>query len=211
MKNKKETKEIINILKEMYPDAKCSLNFNTPFQITIAVLLSAQATDIGVNKATAKLFLDYPTIYDMEKLSISEIEDYIKTINYHYVKAKHIFLLIKKVIKEYGGEIPNNMTDLLSLPGIGRKSANVILLEGFSSPVGIAVDTHAKRISNRIGFSEEDDPQKVEQDLLKVVDKKDYYDANHLFVWHGRYICKARKPECERCKLQRYCKFYKEK
>ena len=123
-------------------------------------------------------------------------------------KAKNIIACSKKLIEDYNGVVPNNMKDLISLPGIGRKCANVIMLEAFNNPIGIAVDTHAKRISNRIGLSSKEDPEKIEQDLLKKIDKKYYYDVNHLFVWHGRNTCTARNPKCNSCTICNYCDFY---
>ena len=208
MKTKKEAVEIIELLKKTYPDATCSLDFTTPFQMVIAVMLSAQCTDERVNKTTPFLFAKADTPEKMSKLSLEEIELIIKPCGFYKNKAKNVLACSKMLVQDFNGIVPDNMEDLQKLPGIGRKSANVIMLEAFKNPKGIAVDTHAKRISNRIGFSSKLDPEKIEEDLLKVIPKEYYYDANHLFVWHGRATCDARKPKCEVCKIKNYCKTY---
>lgn len=209
MKSKKDTIKIIEILKKTYPDATCSLDFSTPYQMAISVMLSAQCTDERVNKTTPGLFAKADTPEKMSKLSLEEIEKIIKPCGFYKNKAKNVLACSKMLVEEFDGIVPDNMEDLQKLPGIGRKSANVIMLEAFRNPQGIAVDTHAKRISNRIGFSKESDPEKIEKDLLKVVPKQYYYDANHLFVWHGRKTCDARKPKCEECAVKDYCNTYK--
>ena len=209
MKTKKEAIEIIKILKEYYPEATCSLDFTSPFEMAIAVMLSAQCTDERVNKTTPTLFKKANTPEKMSKLSLEEIESIVKPCGFYKTKAKNILACSKMLVNEFKGVVPEDMENLQKLPGIGRKSANVIMLEAFNNPQGIAVDTHARRISNKIGFSKESDPEKIEQDLLKVLPKECYYDANHLFVWHGRYTCIARKPQCEKCPIKIYCNSYK--
>ena len=211
MKTKKEAQEIIKILKEYYPDAVCSLDFTSPFEMMISVMLAAQCTDERVNKTTPNLFDKYNTPEKMVMISQEELENIIHPCGFYKTKAKNIIATSKILIEKYGGKVPENMKDLQSLPGVGRKSANVIMLEAFHNPQGIAVDTHAKRISNRIGFSNETDPEKVEQDLLKQIPKELYYDVNHLLVWHGRKICDARKPKCDVCPVSNYCKEYRKK
>ncbi len=208
MKTKKQINEIINKLKNKYPEAKCSLDFNNSYEMLIAVLLSAQCTDERVNKTTPKLFEKYNSPEKMLSLNNSELEKYISSINFFKVKANNILKLSKILVEEFNGIVPDNMEELMKLPGIGRKSANVIMLEAFNNPQGVAIDTHAKRISNRIGISNKEDPSEIEKDILLKLDKKDYYDANHLFVWHGRYTCKARKPECTNCPITDMCDFY---
>lgn len=205
MKSKKEAKEIINILKNYYPEATCSLNFKTPFQMVIAVMLSAQCTDERVNKTTPLLFKDYGTPEKIAKIDIKKLEEIIHPCGFYKNKAKNALECSKKLITDYNSIVPNNMKDLMSLPGVGRKSANVIMLEAFNDPQGIAVDTHAKRISNKIGLSNNSDPEKIEQDLLKQFDKIDWKDVNHLLVWHGRYTCTARNPKCDKCPLSKIC------
>ena len=209
MKSKKDVKEIIKILKETYPEAECSLDFSNPFQMAVAVLLSAQCTDARVNIVTKELFKVAPTAKEMNTLTIKEIEKYIASCGLYKTKAKNIKGLAEMVMDKYNGEIPDTMEELVKLPGIVRKSANVVMLEAFHNPQGVAIDTHAKRICNRIGISKEESPEKIEQDLLKKIDKDEYFDANHLFVWHGRYTCKARKPECEKCTITKYCNYFK--
>ena len=208
MKTKKEAVKIIEILKEYYPDCKCSLDFMSPFEMMIAVMLSAQCTDERVNKTTPSLFKKYNTPEAMANIDLEELEEIIHPCGFYKNKAKNIKACSQKLLTEFGGIVPNDMELLQSLPGVGRKSANVIMLEAFQNPVGIAVDTHAKRICNKVGFSKQEDPLKIEQDLLKVVPKKYYYDVNHLLVWHGRKTCPARKPQCEKCPINSYCDFH---
>ena len=209
MKKKDEAIEIIKILKEFYPDATCSLDFTTPFEMMIAVMLSAQCTDERVNKTTPKLFSKYNIPEKLAEIDIKELEEIIHPCGFYKNKAKNIKACSQKLIEEYKGIVPDDMEKLQSLPGVGRKSANVIMLEAFHNPQGIAVDTHAKRISNKMGFSKQKEPEKIEQDLLKQIPKEYYYDVNHLFVWHGRNICIARSPKCKECPVNKYCKEYK--
>lgn len=209
MKTKKDAIQIVKILKEYYPDATCSLDFETPFQMLIAVMLSAQCTDERVNKTTPDLFKKYGTPEKMAEADIKDIEKIIHPCGFYKNKAKNIKACSKMLIEEFDSIVPQDMELLQKLPGVGRKSANVVMLEAFHNPQGIAVDTHAKRISNRIGFSKQTDPEKVEKDLLKQIPKEYYYDVNHLFVWHGRKTCDARKPKCEECPVKEYCEEYK--
>ena len=209
--NQEKAVKIIKKLKEMYPDATCSLDFSTPFQMLVAVCLSAQCTDERVNKTTPEIFEKYPTVYDFYNMHIKVLEELIHPCGFYKNKAKNLKAASKMIIEKFNGVVPDNMEDLTSIPGVGRKSANVIMLEAFHNPQGIAVDTHAKRIANRIGFSKETDPLKIEQDLLKVIPKEYYYDVNHLLVWHGRKTCTARNPKCEECALNDLCESYKMK
>ena len=203
--------ELIKILKDYYPDATCSLDFNTPFELVVAVMLSAQCTDERVNKTTPKLFERCKTIQDFANIDINELEEIIHPCGFYKNKAKNIKLCAKQVLENFNGEVPQTMGELMSLAGIGRKSANVIMLEVFGIAQGIAVDTHAKRISNLVGLSDEKDPLKIEQDLLKIFSKNDIKDINHLFVWHGRNTCIARHPKCDICSIKDFCKYYKNK
>ena len=198
----------INILKQTYPDATCSLDFKNPFQITVAVMLSAQCTDERVNKTTPALFEKCKTIEDFANIDIKELEEIIHPCGFYKNKAKNIKECARMVLTKFNGEVPHTMDELLTLPGIGRKSANVILLEAFGIAKGIAVDTHAKRVSNRMGLSLETDPEKIEQDLLKIFPKEYLKDINHLFVWHGRKTCDSRKPLCDTCTVKQFCKYY---
>ena len=205
---KKDAIKTIEILKKTYPDATCSLDFNTPFQMVVAVALSAQCTDARVNLVTPALFQRCPTIEDFANIDIKELESLIHSCGFYKNKAKNIKLCAKQVIENFDGKVPQTMEELVSLAGIGRKSANVILLEAFGISNGIAIDTHAKRISNKMGFSTESTPEKIEQDLLKIFPKKYLKDINHLLVWHGRNTCIARKPLCEKCTVKEYCKSF---
>lgn len=208
MKTKKDVIEIIEILKDFYPDAVCSLNFKTPFEMMVSVMLAAQCTDERVNKTTPNLFNKYNTPESIAKMDLKELEEIIHPCGFYRTKAKNLKACSQKLLDEFNGQVPQNMKDLQSLPGVGRKSANVVMLEAFHNPQGIAVDTHAKRISNKMGFSDQAEPEKIEQDLLKQIPKEYYYDVNHLFVWHGRKICDARKPKCEECPVKKYCDEY---
>ncbi len=174
MKTKKEAEEIIEILKSYYPDCKCSLDFRNPFEMMIAVMLSAQCTDERVNKTTPNLFVQYDTPEKIANMDLEELEQIIHPCGFYKNKAKNIKACSQKLLDEFGGIVPNDIDLLQTLPGVGRKSANVIMLEAFQNPVGIAVDTHAKRISNKLGFSSQTDPIKIEQDLLKVFSQKHY-------------------------------------
>lgn len=208
---KNEVRDFVEILKQTYPDATCSLDFKTPFQMVVAVMLSAQCTDERVNKTTPALFERCKTVQDFADIDIKELEEIIHPCGFYKNKAKNIKLCAKQVLENFDGKVPDNMDDLQSLAGVGRKSANVVMLEVFNKPQGIAVDTHAKRISNLIGLSKESDPSKIEQDLVKIFPKEYLKDINHLFVWHGRNTCIARKPKCDICTVKKYCKYYKKR
>ena len=206
--NKKEAVEIIKKLKEYYPDATCSLDFKTPFEMVISVMLSAQCTDERVNKTTPSLFEKYSTPQSICDMELEELERIIHPCGFYKNKAKNIKAMAKEILEKYNGKVPETMEELITLPGVGRKSANVVMLEAFNNPQGIAVDTHAKRIANRVGLSKNTVPEKVEQDILKLIPKEYYKDVNHLFVWHGRKICNARKPKCNECPIKKYCRYY---
>lgn len=205
---KNEIIDLIEILKQTYPDATCSLDFSTPFEMVVAVMLSAQCTDERVNKTTPSLFEKCKTVEDFANIDIKELENIIHPCGFYKNKAKNIQLCAKQVLENFNGIVPNNMEDLLTLAGVGRKSANVILLEVYGIANGIAVDTHAKRISNKLGLSDKKEPEKIEQDLLKQISPEYLKDINHLFVWHGRNTCTARNPKCEKCTIKKYCKYY---
>ena len=204
-----EVVKIIKLLKKTYPDAKCSLNFETPFELAIAVMLSAQCTDERVNKTTPALFLKYNKPEDFANLDVSVIEKIIHPCGFYKNKAKNIKNMSIMLLDQFNGSVPQNIDDLIKLPGIGRKSANVIMLEAFNKPQGIAVDTHAKRISNRLGLSNNTDPLKIEQDLLKIIPYEYLKDVNHLFMWLGRDCCRAPNPNCKNCAIKKYCTFNK--
>lgn len=205
---KKDAKKIVEKMKERYPDATCSLDFTTPFEMLVSVMLSAQCTDERVNKTTLSIFAKYSTPEDFANIDIKKLEELIHPCGFYKNKAKNIKACAEKIVKEFNGQVPKTMEELITLPGVGRKSANVVMLEAFGDAQGIAVDTHCKRISNKIGLSHESEPEKIEQDLLKIFNKEDYKDVNHLFVWHGRNTCIARKPKCNECVVKDMCDEY---
>lgn len=205
MYNKNNAIKIVEILKEYYPDAKCSLDFTTPFEMVVATILSAQCTDERVNKTTPSIFSKYSTPEDFANMDINKLEDLIHPCGFYKNKAKNIKACAQKIINDFNGEVPKTPEELISLPGVGRKTANVVMLEAFGIAEGIAVDTHAKRISNLVGLSKETDPLKIEKDLLKLFPKEYLKDINHLLVWHGRNTCIARKPKCDICPINKYC------
>lgn len=199
-------KEIVNALENEYKDAKCSLNFNTPLELLIAVILSAQSTDAMINKITPKLFSELKNAKDFAKCDITHLERLIKSSGFYHNKAKNIKSACTIICEKHNGKVPNTMEELIKLPGVGRKTANVVLLNAFNICEGIAIDTHAKRIANRIGLSSNSDPSKIEQDLLKKIPKKDWNKMNHLLVYHGRATCTSKKPKCDACCINKWCK-----
>lgn len=206
--NKKIAIDIVKKLKEKYPDAKCSLDFTTPFEMLVAVSLSAQCTDERVNKVTPALFKRCTCLEDYISIPIYELEDLVHSCGFYRNKAKNIQQAATDVLEIFDGVVPNNHKDLTKLAGVGRKSANVIMLEAFGIASGIAVDTHAKRISNLMGLSKFKEPDKIEKDLLKIFPREHLKDINHLLVWHGRNTCVARKPKCDFCPVHIYCSNY---
>ena len=208
MYKKNNAIKIVEILKEYYPDAKCSLDFKTPFELLVATILSAQCTDERVNKTTPSIFAKYSTPVDFVNIDILELEKLIHSCGFYKNKAKNIKACANKILKDFGGEVPKSAEELITLPGVGRKTANVIMLEAFSIVQGIAIDTHAKRIANLVGLSSETDPLKIEKDLLKIFPNEYLKDVNHLFMWHGRNTCVARNPKCDICPINKYCSHF---
>ena len=206
--NREKIIEIIDNLIKEYPDTKGSLNFNNPFEILVAVCLSAQCTDERVNQVTPDLFKKFPTPELMAKADIVDLEALIHSCGFYRNKAKNLKAASQKIVYEFDGKVPQTMDELMSIPGVGRKSANVIMLEAFNDAQGIAVDTHCKRVSNRIGFSKESDPAKIEKDLLKALPKSYWVTVNHLLIDHGRKICKAQKPLCSICTIKTQCQYF---
>ncbi|SCH98993.1 endonuclease III [Romboutsia sp. 1001713B170207_170306_H8] len=205
----KDVNEILDKLEELYPDAKCELDYTTPFELLIATILSAQCTDIRVNIVTGKMFKKYNTPYDFNKLSVDEIIKEIKTCGLYKSKAEKIKLTSKIICEEYDGQVPNTFEELVKLPGVGRKTAGVVLSNAFNVPA-IAVDTHVFRVANRIGIVHTTTPEKTEFALMNTIPKQRWSHSHHLLIFHGRRICKARKPECGDCPIKSYCDYYKE-
>ena len=201
---------IVKTLLDTYPDAKCELEYQTPYELLVATVLSAQSTDVRVNIVTKELFKNYNTPEKILNLGEEKLMEYIKSIGFYNVKSKNIIALSHLLIQNYDSQVPDEMDELLKLPGVGRNTANGVLSNCFGVPA-IAVDTHVFRVSTRLGFSDKKDPLQVEQDLMKKISKKYWTDAHHAFIFHGRRICKARNPICELCSVQSYCKFYKKK
>ncbi len=209
MIRKKKIEEVLEILDKTYPDAHCELNFNTPFQLLVATMLSAQSTDKTVNKVTDKLFLKYPALEDFLKLDQSQLELEIKEIGLYKNKSKNIKEMCNILNEKFKGKVPDNMEDLVSLPGVGRKTANVVLSNAFGVPA-IAVDTHVFRVSNRIGLADAKNVDITEEQLRKNIPMDRWSKAHHLIIWHGRRICLARSPKCDDCPIEKYCRYYKE-
>lgn len=208
MKTEKEINKIFTIFAKDNPHPKTELKYINNYTLAIAVILSAQATDKGVNRATEALFSKIQTPEQMLNLGVDNLTKYIKTIGLYNAKVKNIMLMSKKLVEDYHSEIPNNFDELIKLPGIGRKTANVILNCVYNQPT-IAVDTHVFRTANRIGLSDKKTPELVEKDLLKSIPKKWLHNAHHWLVLHGRYVCKARKPLCLQCKINKFCDYYR--
>lgn len=207
-KTKKEVKEILDLLSELHPNAHCELVHSSPFELLIATILSAQCTDVRVNIVTEELFKKYNTPEDFKNLSIEEIEKEIKTCGLYKSKAKKIKETSSILVDKYNSELPDTLEELITLPGVGRKTAGVVLSNAFGIPA-IAVDTHVFRVSNRIGIVKEKTPEKTEFALMKTIEKERWTHSHHLLIFHGRRICKARKPECENCNIREYCNYYK--
>ena len=202
---KKRTRDIIRRLKRAYPDAKTALNHSNPFELLIATILSAQSTDVRVNIVTADLFRKYKKPEDYLKVSAHELEKDIHSTGFFRNKTKSIQGTAKLLTEQYGGEVPHTMDELLELPGVARKTANVVLGNAFGIKAGVVVDTHVTRLSHRLALSQEKTAEKIEQDLIPIVPKKDWVIFPHLMIYHGRKICKARNPLCAECTLEKLC------
>src|SRR6266487_1380880 len=196
---------IIAELRRLYPDAKCTLNFSNPLELLIATQLSAQCTDERVNIVTLDLFRKYRSAEDYATVSQEDLEQDIRPTGFYRNKAKNIRAACQRLITKYGGEVPHTMADLLTLPGVARKTANVVLGNAFGIIEGIVVDTHVGRLARRFSWTANEDPAKVEQDLMRLVPQKDWLNLPHLLIYHGRAICLARKPLCEQCALAQLC------
>jgi endonuclease-3 len=202
---KKRVRDIVSRLKRAYPGAKCSLNHTNPFELLIATILSAQCTDERVNIVTADLFRKYRKPEDYLKVSPRELEKDIQSTGFFRNKTKSIQGTSRVLTEEYRGEVPHTMEELLALPGVARKTANVVLGNAFDVKSGIVVDTHVTRLSHRLALSREKDAQKIERDLVEIVPKKDWVIFPHLMIYHGRKICRARNPLCAECVIEKQC------
>jgi endonuclease-3 len=201
----RRVREIIRLLRKHYPDTRTALDFRDPFGILVATILAAQCTDERVNKVTPGLFRTYPGPADFARADRAELEAIIRPTGFFRNKAKSLIGASQRIVEAYGGAVPDTMEELLTLPGVARKTANIVLSAGYGKAEGIAVDTHARRLSQRLGLSRQSDPVKIERDLLAVVPKKDWLEFNFLLVDHGRAVCQARKPRCPECFLRRLC------
>lgn len=205
MKRKERAEAFFEILAELYPDAACSLEYETPLQLLIATELSAQCTDARVNIVTRNLFKKYPDALSFAKADLDELENDIRSTGFYHNKAKNIIACCKKILSDFGGEIPDNMEDMLSLAGVGRKTANLVLGDIFGKG-GMVIDTHAKRLLKRVGLTKETDPAKVEKDTENLLSRDKHSDFCHRLVLHGRAYCSARNPRCESCPVSPICK-----
>jgi endonuclease III len=203
----RQAKGIYMALAKYYPQADCELNFRTPFQLLVATVLSAQCTDKTVNSVTPKLFRNFPTPQKMSAAPIAQIEQIVRPTGFFKVKARHIKDLSQILVTEYGGKVPSVQSELIKLPGVGRKTANVVLGHAFGIP-GITVDTHFGRLSRRFGWSESADPVKVEMDVAQLIPEKEWTNLSQVMIWHGRRICHARKPACGACPIAKRCPSY---
>lgn len=203
---KRRVRTVIRRLKKQYPDARCSLSYRNPFQLVVATILSAQCTDARVNMVTRDLFRKYPTVRSLAAADFDEVAEVIRSTGFFRNKAKSIIGMAQALIAQHRGRVPKTLDELVQLPGVGRKTANVVLGNAFGIDEGVVVDTHVTRISNRLRLTEHrSDAIKIEQDLMLVVPRKDWTMFPHLMIHHGRAICQARKPKCELCPVQDLC------
>ena len=199
------SREIIRRLEKEYPGRGTALDYSNPLELLVATILSAQSTDRQINKITPALFKKYPAAQNYAEADPEELEADIRSSGFYRNKAKNIRAAAKKIVEEFGGGVPRTMEELLTLPGVARKTANIVLNDGFGVVAGIAVDTHVKRLAGRLGLSEETNPDRIERDLMALIPEKDWGLVNYLLISHGRAVCAARKPLCERCSLADLC------
>ncbi|MFH0897097.1 MAG: endonuclease III [Candidatus Bathyarchaeota archaeon] len=197
--------EVIRLLRREYPPAKIALNYSNPLELLVATILSAQCTDERVNKITDTLFEKYQTAKDYADADLEGLEKDIKPAGFYHAKADHIKNASSMLIEEFNSEVPRNMSDLILLPGVARKTANIVLSNAYGIVEGIAVDTHVRRLAQRLGLTKNKDPEKIEQDLMKIVPKKEWYALTYILIDHGRKICKAKKTQCVKCALNKIC------
>lgn len=204
-----KSEKVYELLKKDYPDAKCGLDYGTPFQLLVSTMLSAQATDKSVNAVTKDLYIEYPDMDSFLKLSQDEIEQKIKKIGLYKNKSKNLYKMLRELKERYNGQVPKNMEDLISLSGVGRKTASVVLVEAFNIPA-FPVDTHVFRLTKRIGLAKGSTADKVSDEMMTKLPKYKYHLMHHLLITHGRETCIAQNPKCEVCSLKEICNYYKE-
>lgn len=202
---KQQAAKVVRTLRRAYPDASCALEFRNPLELLIATILSAQCTDVRVNQVTRDLFRKYPAAADYAAAPLAELEQDIKPTGFYRNKAKNIKTCCEILAREYGGEVPPDLETLVRLPGIGRKTASVVLGTAFDIPSGVVVDTHVARLSRRLGLTDHKDPAKIERDLIEQLPRKEWIDFSHRMIHHGRRVCTARKPKCDECPLGPIC------
>lgn len=205
MKPEEKIKEILKRLKKLYPEPKTALNFSNAFELLVATILSAQTTDSHVNKVTETLFKKYRSIKDYAEIPLYNLQKDISSINFYKNKAKYIKEAAKTILEKFNGEVPRKMEDLITLPGVARKTANIILSNAYGINEGIAVDTHVKRLSQRLGLTKNDDPVKIEKDLMEITPQAEWSNLSHLLILHGRKICQAKRPNHKECILYDIC------
>lgn len=199
------SREVIRILKNIYPNAEIALQHRNPLELLVATILSAQCTDTMVNKVTEAIFKKYKTVEDYAQADIKKFESEIRSTGFYKNKAKHIIEAAKIIVEKYNSKVPKTMEELLILPGVARKTANIVLSNAFNIVEGVAVDTHVKRLSQRLGLTENEYPDKIEKDLMRITPKDDWFKFSYRLIEHGRNICKAVKPLCEKCDLNKIC------
>lgn len=199
---------INELLARAYPDARCSLNFSSPYELLVATILSAQCTDERVNQVTPAFFQRFPDAQALAAAELPEIEEYIRSTGFYRNKAKALKGMAEALVAHHGGKVPGTMEELVRLPGVGRKTANVVLGNCFNTP-GITVDTHVSRVAQRLGLTKHDQPEKIEEDLMRCIPHKDWTHFSHRTILHGRHVCQARKPKCEICILSGECDYYR--
>ena len=202
---KKRARRIVRGLARTYPEATCALKHRSAYELLVSTILSAQSTDQRVNLTTPTLFAKYPTVKDLARAKRPDVEKIIKSCGFFRAKTTSLLGMAKGVVEKHGGDIPDKLEDLVALPGVGRKTANVVLGTWFEIPTGLVVDTHVKRISHRLGLTRSTNPEIIERDLMEIVPKKEWIDFSHRLIHHGRQICTARKPKCPECPLLKDC------
>lgn len=205
----RQAEAILKLLRQEYPQAGTQLKYRNMFQLLVAVILSAQSTDQQVNRVTPPLFARYPDANAMAEADIDQLEEMIKSVGLYHSKARHLKNMAQILVDKYEGRVPETFKQLMELPGVGRKTANVVIAVGFGGP-GLGVDTHVHRVANRLGLVNARNRDSTEKQLKEIIKPEDWNQTHHLLIWHGRQVCKARKPECQRCVLKKHCQYFKQ-